>query len=306
MNETIRNSESSGLIGKLGKKLGLSALLTGKKPLDADLLEELETLFLTADVGVELTQDIVDAVQDRMKKNVLADTAAVYQFIREYLLALLEPCMKPLDIVSGDNPFVIMAVGVNGVGKTTTIGKLSARLVHEGFSVMLAAADTFRAAAVEQLQIWGQRNNIPVVAQPTGSDAASVVHDAMQSAKAKSREVLLVDTAGRQHTSNDLMQELVKIRRVIHKIDEHAPHEVLLVLDASTGQNALVQLENFNKAVNVTGVIITKLDGTAKAGTVLAIAKKTGLPIWYIGVGEGVEDLQPFRAEEYIDALLSN
>lgn len=304
MTETITNQKTGGLFGKLGKKLALSGLLTGHKPINEDLLEELETLFLTADVGVELTQDIIDAVQQGLNKKSLADSTAVYDFIKQYLLKLLEPCTRRLEITKQDKPFVIMTVGVNGVGKTTTIGKLSSKLVQQGFSVMLAAGDTFRAAAVEQLQVWGQRNNIPVVAQATGSDAASVVHDAMQSAQAKAVDVLMVDTAGRQHTSTDLMQELIKIHRVMGKINDQAPHEVLLVLDGGTGQNALMQLEQFNKAVNVSGIIITKLDGTAKAGTVLAIAKKTGLPIWYIGVGEGVEDLRPFNATEYIDALL--
>lgn len=306
MANTVIAKKSVGLLGKLGKKLALSGLLAGKKAIDEALLEELETLFLTADVGIELTQDILNAVKQGVAKKSLTDSAAVYDFIKHYLLELLKPCVKPLDIKKQDAPFVIMTVGVNGVGKTTTIGKLSSKLAQEGLSVMLAAGDTFRAAAVEQLQIWGERNKIPVISQATGSDAASVVHDAMQSANAKTINVLMVDTAGRQHTSTDLMQELVKIRRVINKIDEKAPHEVLLVLDAGTGQNALMQLEHFNKAVNVTGIIITKLDGTAKAGTVLAIAKKTGLPIWYIGVGEGVEDLRPFDANEYIDALLEN
>lgn len=304
MTDSVINKKPSSLFGKLGKKLSLSGLLTGSKPIDEDLLDELETLFITADVGVELTTDIIDAVQQGVKKKSLADSAAVYEFIKQHLLELLEPCSKPLNIVKQDRPFVIMAVGVNGVGKTTSVGKISSRLGQEGFSVMLAAGDTFRAAAVEQLQVWGERNKIPVIAQATGSDAASVVHDAMESAKAKSIDVLMIDTAGRQHTSTDLMQELIKIRRVVNKVDENAPNEVLLVLDAGTGQNALMQLDNFNKAVNVTGIVITKLDGTAKAGIVLAIAKKTGLPIWYIGVGEGVEDLRPFNASEYIDALL--
>jgi fused signal recognition particle receptor len=308
MNDTVIDKKSSGLLGKLGKKLALSGLLAGKKTINDNLLEELETLFLTADVGLELTQDIIDAVQQGVARKSLADSTAVYDFIKQYLLDLLTPCVKPLTVATTKEnmPFVIMTVGVNGVGKTTTVGKLSSLLGQQGLSVMLAAGDTFRAAAVEQLQKWGERNNIPVIAQATGSDAASVVHDAMQSATAKSIDVLMVDTAGRQHSSTDLMQELVKIRRVINKVDENAPHEVLLVLDAGTGQNALMQLEHFNKAVNVTGIIITKLDGTAKAGIVLAIAKKTGMPIWYIGVGEGVEDLRPFDASEFIDALLES
>lgn len=304
MSDTITNKQSPGLFGKLGQKLAISGLLSGNKQVSEDLLEELETLFITADVGVELTQDIIKAVQQGLNKKSLADSSAVYDFIKQYLLDLLEPCVKQLEISKQDKPFVIMTVGVNGVGKTTTVGKLSSKLSRQGLTVMLAAGDTFRAAAVEQLQVWGQRNKLPVIAQATGSDAASVVHDAMESASAKSIDVLMVDTAGRQHTSTDLMQELIKIHRVMGKINENAPHEVLLVLDAGTGQNALIQLEQFSKAVNVSGIIITKLDGTAKAGIVLAIAKKTGLPIWYIGVGEGVDDLRPFDAAEYIDALL--
>ncbi len=306
MTNTIIDNKPAGLFGKLGRGLGLAGLLSGKKPIDAALLEELETLFLTADVGIELTQDIIGAIQQGVARKSLTDSAAVYDFIKKYLLELLAPCTRPLVITKQEKPFVIMTVGVNGVGKTTTIGKLSARLAQAGQTVMLAAGDTFRAAAVEQLQAWGTRNDVPVISQPIGSDAASVVHDAMESAAAKSVNVLMVDTAGRQHTSTDLMQELIKIRNVINKRDVAAPHEVLLVLDAGTGQNALVQLTNFNTAVNVTGIIITKLDGTAKAGIVLAIAKKTGMPIWFIGVGEGQKDLRPFDAVDYIDALLAS
>lgn len=300
------DTKPKGLLGKLGHGLGLAGLLSGKKPINAALLDELETLFLTADVGIELTQDIIDAIQQGASRNSLTDSAAVYDFIKTYLLELLAPCTRPLVIAKQATPFVIMTVGVNGVGKTTTIGKLSARLAQAGQSVLLAAGDTFRAAAVEQLQSWGKRNEIPVISQPIGSDAASVAHDAMESATAKSINVLIIDTAGRQHTSTDLMQELVKIRDVISKKDVTAPHEVLLVLDAGTGQNALTQLTSFKEAVNVTGIIITKLDGTAKAGIVLAIAKKTGVPIWFIGVGEGTKDLRPFDAGDYIDALLTS
>ncbi len=306
MTNTVMDTKPKGLLGKLGHGLGLAGLLSGKKPINAALLDELETLFLTADVGIELTQDIIDAIQQGASRNSLTDSAAVYDFIKTYLLELLAPCTRPLVIAKQATPFVIMTVGVNGVGKTTTIGKLSARLAQAGQSVLLAAGDTFRAAAVEQLQSWGKRNEIPVISQPIGSDAASVAHDAMESATAKSINVLIIDTAGRQHTSTDLMQELVKIRDVISKKDVTAPHEVLLVLDAGTGQNALTQLTSFKEAVNVTGIIITKLDGTAKAGIVLAIAKKTGVPIWFIGVGEGTKDLRPFDAGDYIDALLTS
>jgi len=300
------DTKPGGILGKLGRGLGLTGLLSGKKPINAALLEELETLFLTADVGIELTQDIINAIQQGVSRKSLTDSAAVYDFIKTYLLELLAPCTRPLVITKQETPFVIMTVGVNGVGKTTSIGKLSARLLQAGQTVMLAAGDTFRAAAVEQLQSWGKRNDIPVISQPIGSDAASVAHDAMESATAKSVNVLIVDTAGRQHTSTDLMQELIKIRNVINKRDATAPHEVLLVLDAGTGQNALTQLTSFKEAVNVTGIIITKLDGTAKAGIVLAIAKKTGVPIWFIGVGEGTKDLRPFDAIDYIDALLTS
>jgi len=306
MTNTVMDTKPKGLLGKLGRGLGLAGLLSGKKPINAALLDELETLFLTADVGIELTQDIIDAIQQGVSRKSLTDSAAVYDFIKTYLLELLAPCTRPLVITKQATPFVIMTVGVNGVGKTTTIGKLSARLAQAGQSVLLAAGDTFRAAAVEQLQSWGKRNEIPVISQPIGSDAASVAHDAMESATAKSINVLIIDTAGRQHTSTDLMQELVKIRDVISKKDVTAPHEVLLVLDAGTGQNALTQLTSFKEAVNVTGIIITKLDGTAKAGIVLAIAKKTGVPIWFIGVGEGTKDLRPFDAGDYIDALLTS
>ncbi len=304
--------KKTGWLGRLGNKLGatrqslgrgLNNLLLGKRELDDALLEDLEDILLTADIGVQATQEIIDAVTDKIARKQLSDAAAVVALVQQQLLDLLVPVAKPLAITQQDTPYVIMVVGVNGVGKTTTIGKMAHQLKQKDYRIMLAAGDTFRAAAVEQLQQWGKRSDVPVIAQPTGSDSASVAHDAMQAASAKHADVLIIDTAGRQHTKSDLMQELEKIKRVITKLDASAPHEVLLVLDAGTGQNALSQLEHFNKAVHITGLCLTKLDGTAKGGIIVAIAKKTGLPIRYIGVGEDVTDLRPFDAEEFNHAL---
>jgi fused signal recognition particle receptor len=304
--------KKTGWLGRLGNKLGatrqslgrgLNNLLLGKRELDDALLEDLEDILLTADIGVQVTQEIIAAVTDKIARKQLSDAAAVVALVQQQLLDLLAPVAKPLAITRQDTPYVIMVVGVNGVGKTTTIGKMAHQLKQKGYQIMLAAGDTFRAAAVEQLQQWGKRSDVPVIAQPTGSDSASVAHDAMQAASAKHADVLIIDTAGRQHTKSDLMQELEKIKRVIAKLDASAPHEVLLVLDAGTGQNALSQLEHFNKAVHITGLCLTKLDGTAKGGIIVAIAKKTGLPIRYIGVGEDVTDLRPFDAEEFNHAL---
>lgn len=316
MTEITKNQsegrKKTGWLGRLGSKLGatrqslgrgLNNLLLGKRELDDNLLEDLENILLTADIGVEATQEIIDAVTDKIARKQLNDAAAVVAMVQQQLLDLLSPVAKPLSISQQHTPYVILVVGVNGVGKTTTIGKLAHQLKQKGHGVMLAAGDTFRAAAVEQLQQWGERNDTPVIAQPTGSDSASVAHDAMQAASAKHVDILIVDTAGRQHTKSDLMLELEKIKRVITKLDASAPHEVLLVLDAGTGQNALSQLEHFDKAVNITGLCLTKLDGTAKGGIIVAIAKKSGLPIRFIGVGEDVTDLRPFDAEEFIHAL---
>lgn len=284
---------------------GLANLVLGKKAIDAAVLEELETQLLLADVGVEATQTIVNDLTGRVQRKQLADASALFAALREDMQALLQPCSKPLVIDATRRPYVILMVGVNGVGKTTTIGKLAWRFQQQGLKVMLAAGDTFRAAAVEQLQEWGRRNEIPVIAQQAGADSASVIFDAIQAAKARGIDVLIADTAGRLHTQANLMEELKKVKRVIAKLDADAPHEVLLVVDAGTGQNALQQVTQFHHAVNLTGLTLSKLDGTAKGGIIFAIAKKTGLPIRFIGVGEGIEDLREFNAGEFVDALLA-
>ncbi len=282
---------------------GIGSVFLGKKAIDNDLLEQLETQLLTADLGVEVTSQVVDALTDRVRRRELGDADALRRALHGLLVEILQPCEQPLE-PAGQKPFVLMVVGVNGVGKTTTIGKLAHRMMADGQSVMLAAGDTFRAAAVEQLQVWGERNRVPVVAQHTGADSASVIYDALESARARGAGVLIADTAGRLHTKSNLMEELRKIKRVLGKLDPSAPHEVLLVLDAGTGQNAVVQMQQFHEAVGVTGLALTKLDGTAKGGVIFALCRRFGVPVRYIGVGEGVEDLQPFRAEEFVSALL--
>ena len=282
---------------------GLGQLLLGKKTIDDDLMEEIETQLLVADLGVEATRSIISELTQRVSRKQLKDSEALYDALREDMRAMLEPSSVPLVIDATQQPYVILVVGINGAGKTTTIGKLAKRLQGEGRSVMLAAGDTFRAAAVEQLQVWGERNNIPVIAQHSGADSASVIFDAVQAAKARHIDVVIADTAGRLHTQSNLMEELKKVKRVIGKIDDSAPHEVLLVLDAGTGQNALNQARQFHEAVQVSGIALTKLDGTAKGGIIFAIARNLGLPIRFIGVGEGIEDLRPFDAAEFIDAL---
>ncbi len=284
---------------------GLANLVLGRRNIDDELLEEIETLLLTADVGVEATQEIIGDLTQRVARKQLADADALFDALRENMLRILEPVAQPLVIPADEQPFVILMVGINGAGKTTTIGKLAKRLQSEGRSVMLAAGDTFRAAAVEQLEEWGRRNEIPVIAQHTGADSASVIFDAVQAAKARDIDVLIADTAGRLHTQANLMEELKKVKRVITKLDAHAPQEVMLVLDAGIGQNAVIQAEQFHQAVGVTGITLTKLDGTAKGGVIFAIAKRLGLPIRFIGVGEGIDDLRPFVAEEFVDALLA-
>ncbi|MCV6589198.1 MAG: signal recognition particle-docking protein FtsY [Marinobacterium sp.] len=281
----------------------LSDLFLGKKEIDDELLEEIETLLLMADVGVEATTEILDRLTARVERKQLADAPALHAALKEELGELLQGAEQPLQIDNSDGPYVILMVGVNGVGKTTTIGKLTKRFQAEGRSVMLAAGDTFRAAAVEQLQVWGQRNDVPVVAQHTGADSASVIFDAVQSAQAKGVDVLIADTAGRLQNKDHLMQELEKVVRVMQKLAPGAPHEVMLVLDAGTGQNAMSQAATFKDAVGVTGITLTKLDGTAKGGVIFAIAKQLGLPIRFIGVGEQVDDLRPFQAQEFINAL---
>ncbi len=284
---------------------GLGTLLLGKKEIDEDLFEEIETQLLVADIGVEATSDIIEDLTARVARKQLSDGDALYAALQDSLRSLLQSAEQPL-VVEPRNPFVILIVGVNGVGKTTTIGKLAKRLQQEGKSVILAAGDTFRAAAVEQLQVWGSRNNVPVVAQHTGADSASVIYDAIQSAQARGVDVVIADTAGRLHTKSNLMEELAKVRRVMGKLDASAPHEVLLVLDAGTGQNAVNQAEQFRATAGVTGIALTKLDGTAKGGIIFALTKKFGLPVRFIGVGEGIEDLQPFNAEAFVKALFSS
>jgi fused signal recognition particle receptor len=281
---------------------GLGTIFLGRKEIDAELLEELESSLLLADVGVDATVEIIEHLTQRVSRKELTSPEALQKALQEELLGLLRPCEQPLD-VSGRRPYVILMVGVNGVGKTTTIGKLARRYIGEGRSVMLAAGDTFRAAAVEQLQVWGERNRVPVIAQHTGADSASVLYDALQAAQAREVDVLIADTAGRLHNKDNLMEELKKVVRVMQKLDPQAPHEVMLVLDAGTGQNALAQAAHFQQAVGVTGLSLTKLDGTAKGGIIFAIARKLGLPIRFIGVGESAEDLRPFEAEQCIRAL---
>ncbi len=311
--ETPDNTKS-GFFGRLksglsrtrgGLTSGLSDLVLGKKAIDDDVLDEIETLLLTSDVGVEATQEIVTDLTNRINRKQLADADALFSALHEDMSAILAPASAPLEIDSNAHPYVILMVGINGAGKTTTIGKLAKKFQSEGKSVMLAAGDTFRAAAVEQLQEWGKRNDVTVVAQHAGADTASVIFDALQSAKSKGVDILIADTAGRLHTQSNLMEELKKVRRVITKLDESAPHEVMLVLDAGIGQNAVVQAEQFRDAVGVSGITLTKLDGTAKGGVIFAVAKRLGLPIRFIGVGEGIDDLRPFEPNEFVDALLA-
>ncbi len=282
---------------------GLANLILGKKSIDDDLLEELETLLLMADVGIDTTSRIIDNLTQQVKRNELSDPEALTQALKQQLQTILDGCDAPVKQAVNGKPQVILMVGVNGAGKTTTIGKLAKRLQEEGQSVMLAAGDTFRAAAVEQLQAWGERNSIPVIAQQTGADSASVIFDALQAATSRTIDVLIADTAGRLHTKTNLMEELAKIARVMKKIDPAAPHEVMLVVDATTGQNALNQAQQFNKIVGLTGITLTKLDGTAKGGIVFAIADKLKIPIRFIGVGETIEDLRHFEPKEFVDAL---
>ena len=284
--------------------LGLAGLFTRNPRLDDDLLDEIETALLTADVGVPATTAIIEDLRKRMKEREFADAQALLRALRADLIALITPVAKPLVIDAGRKPFVVLTVGVNGVGKTTTIGKLARRFKQDGHSLMLAAGDTFRAAAVAQLQTWGERNGVPVVAQGQDADAASVAFDALQSAKSRGFDVLIADTAGRLHTQTGLMNELGKIRRVLGKIDADAPHEVLMVIDGTTGQNAVNQTRQFREAIGVTGLVVTKLDGTAKGGVVFALAREFGLPIRFVGLGEGIEDLRVFDAAAFVDGLL--
>lgn len=283
---------------------GIADLVLGSKQIDDELLEDIETQLLMADVGVDATRRIIDDLTEKSDRKELKDAQALMDRLRQLLSEILQPCSAPLELTH--KPHVILMVGVNGVGKTTTIGKLAKKFQQEGKSVMLAAGDTFRAAAVEQLQVWGERNNIHVTAQHTGADSASVIYDALQSAQRREIDVLIADTAGRLHTKSNLMDELAKVKRVMQKLDPSAPHEVMLVVDAGTGQNALNQAEQFHKSINLTGVTITKLDGTAKGGIIFALADKLQIPIRFIGVGEGIDDLREFNANDFIEALFSS
>ena len=293
-------------LGRTSENLvqGMGTLFLGRKEIDEELLEELESRLLLADVGVDATRDIIGRLTRQVSRKELTHAEGLQAALREELFTLLKPCEQALE-VAGKKPFVILMVGVNGVGKTTTIGKLAKRYLAQGHSVMLAAGDTFRAAAVEQLQVWGDRNGVPVIAQHTGADSASVLFDALQAAQARDVDILIADTAGRLHNKDNLMEELKKVVRVMTKLDPTAPHEVMLVLDAGTGQNALAQAAHFQQWVGVSGISLTKLDGTAKGGVIFAIAKKLGLPIRFIGVGEAVDDLRPFEAQQFIDALFA-
>ena len=302
-----------GLFGRLGEALrktrsaiadGIAQVIGARTTIDGEVFEDIEAILLGADVGVDATRRIIDGLESRASRNQVADMNALLASLESDMLEILAPVEQPLSIPESDKPFVILVIGVNGAGKTTTIGKLAARLKSEGRSVMIAAGDTFRAAAIEQVREWGDRTGAPVVAQQTGADSASVIYDAFDAARARGMDVLIADTAGRLHTRVGLMDELRKVRRVIGKLDPSAPHEVLLVLDAGTGQNALNQAARFHDAVGVTGIALTKLDGTAKGGIIFAIAERMGLPIRLIGVGEGVDDLRDFDARAFVAAIV--
>ncbi|MBE1158790.1 signal recognition particle-docking protein FtsY [Dyella acidiphila] len=282
---------------------GLSSLFSRHPKLDDSLLDELETILITADVGIEASTALVENLRKRMHKREFADADALLQALRQELVALLEPVQQPLEI-GGHSPFVVLTVGINGAGKTTTIGKLARRWRDQGREVLLAAGDTFRAAAVEQLKTWGERNQVPVISQGQNADAASVIFDALQAARSRQADVLIADTAGRLHTQGGLMDELGKIARVLKKLDADAPHEVLMVIDGTTGQNAVNQVRQFRQIVGVTGLVVTKLDGTAKGGVVFALAREFGLPIRFVGLGETATDLRVFDAQAYVDGLL--
>ena len=306
--------ERGGFIKRLRARLNkgdswltydLANLAPGGK-IDEDVLEELESLLVMADVGVDTTEKIIADLQGSLARKELNDVEALKDGLRNSLRAILRPVAQPLDVTNADGPFVILMIGVNGAGKTTTIGKLARRLQDEGKTIMLAAGDTFRAAAVEQLQTWGERNDVPVIAQQSGADPAAVVFDACEAARARNIDVLLADTAGRLQNQQGLMDELVKVKRVASRNDPAAPHEIMLVLDASQGQNALVQAEKFHEALGLTGITVTKLDGSAKGGILLAIADRLQVPVRFIGIGESAEDMQAFDADEFVDALLAD
>ncbi|HEX4044995.1 MAG TPA: signal recognition particle-docking protein FtsY [Gammaproteobacteria bacterium] len=281
----------------------ISDLFLGKKELNADLLTQLETALLTADVGIATTEQLINTLTQKLARKELSNPQAALQCLRSEMQHILQPCEVPLTIAKEKKPFVLLVVGINGSGKTTTIGKLAHYYQQQGQQLMLAAGDTFRAAAIEQLQTWGTRNQVPVIAQHPGADTAAVIFDALSAAKARQIDLLIADTAGRLHTQTHLMAELQKVTRVLAKLDPTAPHETLIVLDASIGQNALNQVKQFHEAIGVTGIALTKLDGTAKGGIIFSIAKETGIPIRFIGVGEGINDLRPFQADKFIEAL---
>lgn len=315
MSETEENSGKGGFWKRLSTSLGktrsqlaegVGNLLLGEKEIDQEVLDDLETALLLTDVGLDTTQEIMADLSRRVRRKELNDTVALHGALGLLLKELVDPLVKPFEVPAADRPFVIFMVGVNGAGKTTSIGKLARYFKQQGLSVMLAAGDTFRAAAVEQLQAWGERNDVAVVAQGQGADSASVVYDAVQAAESRGIDVLIADTAGRLQAKANLMEELAKIKRVVQRLNARAPHEVLLVLDAGVGQNALSQVREFDAAAGVTGLILTKLDGTAKAGVVFAIARQVRKPIYFIGIGEGIDDLKPFAAEPFVDALLAN
>ena len=282
---------------------GFSDLLLGKKIIDDDLIDDIEMQLLVADIGVDATNMIMEKIRGQVKRNELQTSDQLIDLIKQELEGILQPCAKPLLVQSEKQPYVLLMIGINGAGKTTTIGKLAKKFQAEGKSVMMAAGDTFRAAAVEQLQEWGARNEIAVVAQHTGADSASVIYDSIQAAKARNIDIVIADTAGRLHTKSNLMDELKKVVRVIKKLDDSAPHEVMLVLDAGTGQNALSQAEQFKEQIGVTGITLTKMDGTAKGGIVFAISKALNIPIRFIGVGENIDDLQTFKAQDFVKAI---
>lgn len=308
--------ETPTLLGRLKASLArarrnltdsLLALLNSRKTIDAEFLEELEGILISADVGVETTQNIINELTAQVKRSVLREPQALLVALKAKLLAILQQCANnEITPLTPNKPHVILMIGVNGVGKTTTIGKLAKNIQNQGKKVILAAGDTFRAAAVEQLQIWGTRLNVPVISQEQGADSASVIYDALQAAKARGMDVLIADTAGRLHTKTNLMEELAKIARVMKRINPQAPHEVLLVIDASTGHNGLIQALQFHATIPLTGIILTKLDGTAKGGILFAIADRLKIPIRFIGIGEQLEDLRPFNAEEFVAALFES
>jgi len=311
-----QDSTKEGLFARFKRSLsktrhqlgdGIGRLLLGKKEISKELLEELETLLISADIGIETTENILQELTSGLERKQLTDGEAVYDALKNHLHQLLNPSNQSLSFETTDHsPFVILMVGVNGAGKTTTIGKLAKQLQQQGKKVMLAAGDTFRAAAVEQLHVWGERNGIPVIAQHTGADSASVIFDALQAAKARKIDVLIADTAGRLHTQSNLMEELKKVKRVLQKLDPAAPHEIMLVLDASIGQNALNQAKQFHEAIQLTGITMTKLDGTAKGGILFAIAHDLGIPFRYLGVGEGIDNLKPFDAAQFVGAIFND